>query len=78
MSRGRRVLTRQPLPAASLPYRQARHISLGAAWDVDGVRDDARAYALEHLGGADGVLVSMRLGSPKGRQICCGATPTLG
>ncbi|WP_435831821.1 IS701 family transposase [Nocardia salmonicida] len=28
-----------------------------AAWDVDGVRDDARAYAVEHLGDADGVLV---------------------
>ncbi|MCX4091609.1 IS701 family transposase [Nocardia sp. alder85J] len=28
-----------------------------AAWDVDGVRDDARAYAVEHLGDVDGVLV---------------------
>ncbi|MFJ9371624.1 hypothetical protein ACIRRA_45585 [Nocardia sp. NPDC101769] len=28
-----------------------------AAWDVDGVRDDARAYAVEYLGDADGVLV---------------------
>ncbi|MGY1901277.1 IS701 family transposase [Nocardia gipuzkoensis] len=28
-----------------------------AAWDVDGVRDDARAYAVEHLGDRDGVLV---------------------
>ncbi len=28
-----------------------------AAWDVDGVRDEARAYAVEHLGDADGVLV---------------------
>jgi SRSO17 transposase len=28
-----------------------------AAWDVDGVRDDVRAYAVEHLGDPDGVLV---------------------
>ena len=28
-----------------------------AAWDVDGVRDDVRAYAVEHLGERDGVLV---------------------
>src|ERR1700753_4328556 len=28
-----------------------------AAWDTDGVRDDVRAYAVEHLGERDGVLV---------------------
>jgi SRSO17 transposase len=28
-----------------------------AAWDADGVRDDLRAYAVEHLGDPDGVLV---------------------
>lgn len=28
-----------------------------AAWDADGVRDDVRAYAVEHLGDPDGVLV---------------------
>ncbi|WSV86978.1 IS701 family transposase [Nocardia sp. NBC_01009] len=28
-----------------------------AAWDVGGVRDDVRAYAVEHLGDRDGVLV---------------------
>ncbi|MFE9328962.1 transposase, partial [Nocardia sp. NPDC052278] len=28
-----------------------------ATWDVDGVRDDVRAYAVEHLGDPDGVLV---------------------
>jgi SRSO17 transposase len=28
-----------------------------AAWDADGVRDDVRAYAVRHLGSADGVLV---------------------
>ena len=28
-----------------------------AAWDVDGVRDDLRAYVVEELGEPDGVLV---------------------
>ncbi|WP_113702231.1 IS701 family transposase [Nonomuraea lactucae] len=28
-----------------------------AKWDVDGVRDDLRAYLMEHLGEADGVLI---------------------
>ena len=28
-----------------------------AAWDADGVRDDVRAYVVEHLGSPDGVLV---------------------
>jgi SRSO17 transposase len=28
-----------------------------AAWDTDGVRDDARGYVARHLGSADGVLV---------------------
>jgi SRSO17 transposase len=28
-----------------------------AAWDVDAVRDDLRAYVVEHLGGPDGVLI---------------------
>ncbi|MEV0713037.1 IS701 family transposase, partial [Nocardia aurea] len=28
-----------------------------AAWDVEGVRDDVRAYAVEHLGDPEGVLV---------------------
>ena len=28
-----------------------------ADWDVDAVRDDLRAYVVEHLGAADGVLV---------------------
>ena len=28
-----------------------------AAWDADGVRDDARGYVARHLGSADGVLV---------------------
>lgn len=28
-----------------------------AAWDVDGVRDDVRSYAVDHLGDPDGVLI---------------------
>lgn len=29
-----------------------------ADWDVDGVRDDVRAYVVEHLGESDGVLIA--------------------
>ena len=29
-----------------------------ADWDVDGVRDDLRAYVVEHLGDRDGVLIA--------------------
>src|SRR6516225_8836331 len=29
-----------------------------ADWDVDGVRDDIRAYVVEHLGDPDGVLIA--------------------
>ncbi|MDR7302768.1 SRSO17 transposase [Haloactinomyces albus] len=29
----------------------------GANWDVDGLRDDVRAYVAGHLGQADGVLI---------------------
>jgi SRSO17 transposase len=29
-----------------------------ADWDVDGVRDDVRAYVVEHLGDPDGVLIA--------------------
>ncbi|MEU7769313.1 IS701 family transposase [Nocardia sp. NPDC049190] len=36
-----------------------------AAWDADGVRDDLRAYAVEHLGDRDGVLVVGSTGFPK-------------
>src|SRR5215468_11148748 len=28
-----------------------------AAWDADGVRDDVRAYVVNHLGERDGVLI---------------------
>ena len=29
----------------------------GAEWDADAVRDDLRAYVVEHLGAPDGVLI---------------------
>jgi SRSO17 transposase len=35
------------------------------AWDPDGVRDDVRAYVVEHLGAADGVLVCDETGFVK-------------
>lgn len=36
-----------------------------ARWDVDGVRDDTRAYVLDHLGDPDGVLVGDDTGFEK-------------
>ena len=36
-----------------------------ATWDVDGVRDDARDYAVEHLADGEGVLVVDETGFPK-------------
>jgi SRSO17 transposase len=36
-----------------------------AAWDTDGVRDDLRAYALEHLGTQSAVLVIDETSLPK-------------
>lgn len=36
-----------------------------AKWDVDGVRDDVRAYVIDHLGEADGVLVGDDTGFEK-------------
>ncbi len=49
-----------------------------AVWDTDGVRDDLRAYALEHLGTESAILVIDESGFPKrgsksagvGRQYC--------
>lgn len=34
-----------------------QHLLGRAVWDVDGVRDELRAYVVEHLGDPDGVLV---------------------
>jgi SRSO17 transposase len=36
-----------------------------ADWDVDGVRDDVRAYVIEQLGGRDGVLIADETGFVK-------------
>src|SRR5829696_5225083 len=38
------------------PYGMQRLIA-AATWDADAVRDDLRAYVVEHLGAPDGVLV---------------------
>ncbi len=44
-----------------------------AAWDADGVRDDLRAYVVEHLGDeATGVLVVDETGFPKQGAKSCG------
>src|SRR6188472_3341923 len=34
-----------------------QHLLARADWDADGIRDDLLAYAAEHLGRSDGVLV---------------------
>src|SRR5215475_12905672 len=40
-----------------------------ADWDVDGVRDDARAYVIDQLGDPDGVLIGDETGFlKKGRR----------
>jgi SRSO17 transposase len=41
---------------AGRPYG-VQHLLGRADWDADAVRDDLRAYALEHLGDPDGVLI---------------------
>ncbi|GAA4582491.1 hypothetical protein GCM10023194_17360 [Planotetraspora phitsanulokensis] len=40
-----------------------------ATWDVDGVRDDVRDCAIDHLGDADGVLVGDDTGFEK-KGVC--------
>lgn len=46
------------------PYGMQRLLS-SAVWDVDGVRDDLRAYVLEQLGTADATAVLDESGFPK-------------
>jgi SRSO17 transposase len=49
-----------------------------ADWDVDGVRDDVRGYAVERLGDPGGVLIVDETGFVKkepGRPGCSGSTP---
>jgi SRSO17 transposase len=62
------------------PYGMQRFLS-SAVWDVDGVRDDIRAFVLEHLGRTGGIGVLDESGLPKrGKKSAgvkkqhCGAT----
>jgi len=48
----------------------------GGAWDAEAVRDDLRAYVLEHLGeAASGVLIVDESGFPKKGAHSCGVAP---
>ena len=42
-----------------------QHLLAAARWDADAVRDDVRAYVVEHLGSADAVLVVDETGDLK-------------
>lgn len=42
-----------------------QHLLRKAVWDTDGVRDELRSYVVEHLGGADAVLVVDETGDLK-------------
>jgi SRSO17 transposase len=42
-----------------------QHLLAVARWDADAVRDDVRAYVVEHLGSADAVLVVDETGDVK-------------
>ena len=47
-----------------------------AVWDAEEVRDDLRAYVIEHLGDAEsGVLVIDETGFPKKGDASCGVAP---
>ena len=43
--------------AGDLSPANVQHFIGRAAWDADAVRDDLRAYVVEHLGQPDGVLI---------------------
>ncbi len=43
-----------------------QHLLARAKWDADGVRDDLRAYLIEHLGDPGAVLVADETGDVKG------------
>ena len=48
----------------------------GTAWDAEAVRDDLRAYVVEHLGDtANGVLIIDETGFPKRGTHSCGVAP---
>jgi SRSO17 transposase len=47
-----------------------------ATWDADAVRDDLRAYVMEHLGDTEsGVLIIDETGFPKKGKESCGVAP---
>jgi len=55
-----------------------QHLLGRAVWDHDGVRDDLRAYLVEHLGDPEAVLVIDETGDlKKGTQTvgCSASTP---
>ena len=52
-----------------------QHLLAAARWDADAVRDDVRAYVVEHLGSADAVLVVDETGDvKKGPVPACSAS----
>jgi SRSO17 transposase len=49
-----------------------QHLLARAKWDTDGVRDDLRAYVVDHLGDADAVLVVDETGDLKKGSMTVG------
>jgi SRSO17 transposase len=49
-----------------------QHLLAAARWDADAVRDDVRAYVVEHLGGAGAVLVVDETGDVKKGRASAG------
>jgi SRSO17 transposase len=49
-----------------------QHLLAAARWDADAVRDDVRAYVVEHLGGPDAVLVVDETGDVKKGRASAG------
>jgi SRSO17 transposase len=51
-----------------------QHLLARAVWDEDGVRDDVRAYVVEHLGDPEAVLVVDETGDLKKGTATVGVT----
>jgi SRSO17 transposase len=49
-----------------------QHLLARAVWDEDGVRDDVRAYLVEHLGDPEAVLVVDETGDLKKGTVTVG------
>jgi SRSO17 transposase len=62
--RGRTAGRSPSTPATPLPTGR-EHLLARAVWDEDGVRDDLRAYVVEHLGDPEAVLVVDETGDLK-------------